>query len=681
MSQRFSVLLPSLSTAPESSIRSLLASQRRTDGPSLTEEEEELLFAEIRNKAYAHGSSRLGDHGSFKGPDSLEDPANQLGVSSASPSTYSDGSEPITAPLDTPSTWPASPPPTSSSFASFRTFGVNDSNVKVKSYGFSGNAGFRDADYIRKMKRSASGKADVKSAWSDVPEDSEERPPSASVSATPTPSSRPAFASLKQPLISTPLSSTAAPSARSPTEKRVTLLAELTPAQVKRISLALGEIEGRLNKVSAKPVAEEQGKQDSLEYLHRDYTTHDRRSESELSEVSSAFQYRDSPAKPAADTIDAIATRLPPSPRSHNLSARVAPSEPLTPLPRPFFTTSSEYSVLADTPRPILTPSRTHPVRHNPSSSTSSISADHTPVFAYVPGQPRPIGSMHRSEGSSSSRAATPNTSPGPWRMSANRATFEDPDPGMIPSRSSSLGRSQSVNQSTRTLPPKLDASGPSHARAQSVDTKNSCQSALPHAYTPADIIEEERDDQVSDSSRFPEIKPVLGRFNVSDAQAIHRPVVNPGDWTIETPTSPKRVVSHQVTIETSDDSSDLHRHLQNTRNTLRQHASTNSMTSDYVDADMNARWDEVFASPRAIAYDTDADAQFMANQMLLQSSGMGWSELSILQARLVEKAKMERMVLRGQDGMSPINVSDSAIDADYCHPISIAFRPLLRSR
>lgn len=48
LSERFSVLLPSLYTTPEDDLRNLLATQRARQGPSITEEEEELLIAEIR---------------------------------------------------------------------------------------------------------------------------------------------------------------------------------------------------------------------------------------------------------------------------------------------------------------------------------------------------------------------------------------------------------------------------------------------------------------------------------------------------------------------------------------------------------------------------------------------------------------------------------------------------------
>ncbi len=57
LSERFSVLLPSLYTTPEDDLRNLIATQRARGGPSITEEEEELLLAEIRGSDRPRTSS------------------------------------------------------------------------------------------------------------------------------------------------------------------------------------------------------------------------------------------------------------------------------------------------------------------------------------------------------------------------------------------------------------------------------------------------------------------------------------------------------------------------------------------------------------------------------------------------------------------------------------------------
>lgn len=78
-------------------------------------------------------------------------------------------------------------------------------------------------------------------------------------------------------------------------------------------------------------------------------------------------------------------------------------------------------------PRPVMTPSRTQPARHTPSSSINSASPA-SPGRVYIPGQPRPV------------RTLQPSHSIGPV-VPASQAP-----PHTIPTRSSSIGSPHALN-------------------------------------------------------------------------------------------------------------------------------------------------------------------------------------------------------------------------------------------
>ncbi|KAL1412494.1 hypothetical protein Q8F55_000239 [Vanrija albida] len=184
LTERFSVLLPSLAAAPKTSVRTLLAQQRnRPNGPSLTLEEEEMLFAEMQGQSTAGGhglhaprvtesrASALttdtwdgnpppleGDWGSL-----VDRGAGAISGSLSSPtlrerSTSRSGLSPSTSDRQlSPSTSDRSlgSPPHSASYSSFNTFGPDEGRPVPRSYGFSGSQGWRDANYLRSVKKSA----------------------------------------------------------------------------------------------------------------------------------------------------------------------------------------------------------------------------------------------------------------------------------------------------------------------------------------------------------------------------------------------------------------------------------------------------------------------------------------------------------------------------------------------
>jgi len=111
--------------------------------------------------------------------------------------------------------------------------------------------------------------------------------------------------------------------------------------------------------------------------------------------------------------------------------------------------------------------------------------------------------------------------------------------------------------------------------------------------------------------------------------------------------------------VGSSSDPIDIHGRLRSPPTTLRHFESTNTIASDYVDAGVDPKWDDVLGDTDASVFAHDAGAELVADQILRRESGMGWGEMSTLQARLVEKAKMERTALRGSDNMMPeFNVS-----------------------
>ncbi|WWC72730.1 uncharacterized protein I206_106694 [Kwoniella pini CBS 10737] len=780
LSQRFSVLLPSLSTAPEESLRSLLASQRaRHHGPALTEEEEEMLFAEMRDQALddqwdgrpPHMDENWARTGMDVSPSHIKQFRNGISPSVSSPSllTTSTSSPSVLASSDdsrgnyiptTPASFLGSPPPTSSSFSSFKTFGVGsspDNSVsptgsafKTKSYGFSGGSGMREAEYMRKVKKSCSHKdlkdPSINPARSDdyeagtptresvplppaispekanayyKPTKRAESPTNSEKTATPTSNTMPNIPSMTLPKGHSRASSLnfnppTPTSAEGPafaikqqkSRKRQSRLNELSPAQVKRISMALQEIGGQLKNGNMTvrsleapeqpPVSDEveeildpesrrESQADEEELLGRARRPSDLRSEDSCqSATSSVFPFQMSPTNSTftgTTTEPSSPSRLPPSPRTHNLLAHV--EEPLPPIPMPVFT-----------------PTRSQPVRHQPTlsnTSTSTISPDQ-PV--YIPGQPRPIRLTHHSQSSTSSRSATPSN-PSPLdalRTAISPENTPSPIKGMpgIQARTSSLGRSSTVSQaqSTPTRPGSSTDTDNTHSihttssrrRAGTIgEASLSGRMSSPYSSNPStpDIIEEsegltsDRDDypsQITTDEWIPEVKQVVGRRSVANSrstseQSIHQLQQDLGWGLAVGQEARERTVSAQGTIDESDpkplDEASESPDPLSPANTLIRAGSTHSTSSssssfEYDQIPDEIVWASVFddSSPKTIELNTDGmispEPRYQAD-ILRKMSGMGMDEMRLLQEKLVTKAKAEREALRGDLDESPV--------------------------
>ena len=641
---------------------------------------------------------------------------NALAASVSYPSIYSDSTQdngPSSAPLgNSTSLWPASPPPTSTSLSSFQTFGVNDSIVKVKSYGFSGGSSLRDGNVIRRGKRNGGREGSYFSSEDGTPkrrleelppispvqdfddyyQDRFERPASPGGSertATPTTALHPNFPNKhpdaqsssptapRPPLTSglpTPDSSNLAPhspKSESKGRKRASLLSGLSPAQVKRISMALGEIQGKLSK----------GPEASITLVPED--------EEETLQTRPPSENRSSPAQSASETPrheKSSPSRLPPSPRSRNLHAHIESINPHSQagprLERPF--------PRNHVPTPILTPSRTQPARHNPSPSMHSPTSV-SPMPMYIPGQPRPVGSMHRSDSSWSSRSGTPTFNGSAFNTSTSSTlsrSDSNPSPGPYnpshPQRTSSLGRSLSAGQSSSRRDPAILHR--SSMRSQSPDPTTpfaplSSLRAGPHMFDASDyglssphaiatdvLMEEEEEeephaDEHNVKRRLPEIKLVPGRRSVaesrreSDTEGRHSsPGLGADLKPVSSTAMSSRAVWEEVSMGVSAEDSALDRVLRSPSTTLRHFASSDSTASDFASPTSPVKWNAIL-EPSPESQNTDlpvTPADEGAAEILRKLSGVGAHDLSDLQSRLVEKAKLEREALRGCAPQSP---------------------------
>jgi hypothetical protein len=618
----------------------------------------------------------------------------------------------------------ASPPPTSSSFTSFRTFGAQQQQEqapKIKSYGFSGRSQMRDETYLRNVgkQQQKSGKGTHSNETS--PSDATVPLPSMSSQAdeisphvrsasgksddTATPTSTSVLDSGKATRTgghsassSTSMIPTSAPAetqhftdagrSQDRRAKRQSHLASLTPAQQKRISKALIEIDLRLRReqmadpFDESPVMEdeevleaeeeegsEEGDHETDRLRRPSYTDSDG---SFQSQHSAPFPYGISPAKPenaySIPVEPPSPSRLPPSPRSHNLKAQVeGTADPIPPL-----TLARNLSARAHLPEPILTPIKTLPAKHVPSPSTSSPSAVSS-VPGYIPGQPRPIGSMHRSDGSVSSRSATPTgntpitqnsdmTSADPlsYLRGHLRAGSTPTHPPPVTSRTSSLSRSRSVSQAQEK---QLDEDSPSkQVASQSHDNRKLGEqrptwsrrpSSNVSATSPA-MIQEESEDELEEDT--PDIREVAHRREMSRAaQNPQQHMEQARDalgWSMNGPTADEsRAVSEEGDIPAT----------QQATQGLYRTASVSSTGSDFEDNDdMQDIWGHLLENERSSSEDEpqviETPSAAVLSDQLKNKSGLGQDDLAHLQERLVEKAKAERQAYR--DDSPIINVS-----------------------
>lgn len=667
---------------------------------------------------------------------------SNLSASASSPSILSLSSDGTVTASDryTGSANNMSPPPTSSSFSSFQTFGASGSasRAQPRSYGFSGGSGMRDDTYLRKVASTKNPNGSVSSRRSNNRSADGTSPP-AQVASLPAPGSgRPASTDLTAangvsdlsasttsnrafpPLPDTPIPvADAKPDGTfAKRDKRQSHLAALSTSQRKRISHALLEIDhelrrdGKATQISKPPIQEEEevlepepksepdpeDADDTFDTGHQRRPSYPDSESSFQSQYSAPFPYGVSPAKSERPAVEqpSPSARLPPSPRSHNLKAQVegAPEDiPPLNLARKLSSRATPH------PAPIITPAR-GPLRHGASPSTSSPSAV-SPVPGYVPGQPRPIGSTHRSDGSVSSRSATPTnqntTAPssaqssiaGKGHMRAGSTPTHQPS--AITPRTSSLGRSRSVNQTSETrdddTSPSKVQPGQTHARLL-IDREppNSRRPSSHLSITSPPIIEEESEDspELSEDGSLhrqptPDIRVIPQRKEMSsnDPRAHIQQAGDALGWSLQPGTGgASRVVSEQGFIGGSTESATpssalMHEaHMTNLtadswKRNLRQPDSRQSLASDYAaDESGEVDWEDLFISSQAPSSDGETTLHTPATAALSDTlrklSGLGLEDLAVLQDKLVQKAKAERQAIRDDSPVMPVSKARS---------------------
>lgn len=393
-----------------------------------------------------------------------------------------------------------------------------------------------------------------------------------------------------------------------------------------------------------------------------------------------------SPARPDNHTAPVeppSPSRLPPSPRSHNLKAQVEGTA--EPEPIPPFSLARKVSLRSAHPEPVLTPIKTQPAKLIPSPATSSPSAV-SPVPGYVPGQPRPIGSMHRSDGSVSSRSGTP-TGPGiltPTSQSTTdisaadslsylrghlRAGSTPAHPPPVTSRSSSLGRSRSVNQTPES---RLDDDSPlkqlAGQNSKLLVERPPLSSRRPSSNisnSPAMIQEESEAEleEEDDDHHTPDLQLVSHRREMSKAaQNPQQHMVQARDalgWSSSNTGDSSRVVSVQGYIADTHEPNGLS--SSHSKSDLQRVSSGESLASDFEGDDGPGDiWGLILGTTTSNSSENpellQTPSSMALSAALRKLSGLGREDLAVLQERLIDKAKAEREAYR--DDSPTISVS-----------------------
>lgn len=653
-----------------------------------------------------------------------------------------------------------SPLPSVTSFSSFQTFGVQgdarSGHVKVKSYGFSGGSRLREDEYIRKLQRSASGRELSASTSSrslypqngaparttasrtlpPVPDISAgkanayyaaqqtsaaEGPSQSQGTATPTSidSQIPSMKSphrtphgdspgpanglelppqLPPPATSPPSPPIAMNKTRQP-KKRQSYLSDMTPAQMKRISAALEEIGGTLYRGNLHSRTRIAAKTPGMVSADEE--------EEIVDEVIAGAGALNSPQSDLVNAKDEprhtrqaepqSPSRLPPSPRLRNLSAQVTISSTRDPPPSKL-TAQIKSEGEEDRPQPVLTPSRTLPVKHTPSLSASSSTANSLPGPIYVPGQPRPVGSAHRSESSMSSRSPTPLYSPlspitaNSGRMASipfapDRTSTSPPaslsGPPTIPARTVSLGRQKTTATSPQQPSSEfIAAAGPSrikstpetHAVPGGVGQRHDTTSADTSSHLPISSLPNDERMTITEADglaagscspkphhdAFPDIRQVISRRSVAESrqQSASPSSLSQANFGLGIIMMASRAVSQEGTFGSSAEES--HQPLQGVEGGSARTGrsdSPSSVSSGFAEpVSEEIMWNAVFdvGHPGQLE-ELDVFTSGREAETLRKLSGVTKEELTALQAKLVKKAKIERDELRAAIDDSPI--------------------------
>ncbi|ORY28023.1 hypothetical protein BCR39DRAFT_213242 [Naematelia encephala] len=459
------------------------------------------------------------------------------------------------------------------------------------------------------------------------------------------------------------------------TAKRQSRLAGMSPSQMKRISAALVEIGGKLQQDPSPTTmtfeaqhAEDEEVLESVEYHHKRRPS-EAKSDASGTSGSTAFPFTVSPTGSHAATSNIeppSPSRLPPSPRSHNLLAHIEPEN------RPIIT-PPVFTERPGIPRPILTPSRTQPLRRTPSETGS-----HTPLSpdqpVYIPGQPRPIRLMHRSEGSMSSRSATPTQSGSSPNFQGVHHGRSDSASSLlvqpvVPSRNTSLNESHPATLTAPYLQGPLDAQSVRvQPELQSTGRFESFLGAPTH--TPSETIQEAEESSDTELTTLPETKLVQGwntmaqttRNSNHNAEGEDRSL----GWDLGIDS---QVASQEGAIEGSiDTSSSLHAEPGHRRQ-VHKRDSSSSFSSTFEDyGSEEGAWHEGLNDSQPTSLDTNVNTAVDLFDALRKLSGMGGEELAILQRKLVDKAKSERRELRALDESPFLPVSPTLPSNELSH-------------
>ncbi|BEI87500.1 uncharacterized protein CcaverHIS019_0102180 [Cutaneotrichosporon cavernicola] len=748
MTERFSVLLPSMTAANETSLRFLLEQQRaRGHGPSMTREEEDMLLAELQAQNRPRAESNVSSE--WDGNPPHFDAEWLDGSRSHSVLTHSSSNPSL---LSSESTSPRKglSPSNSTPFGQALGSGSIMDRTFTRSYGFTGAASFRDNNYLRSVEKEKEkhrgNSGDDHPAWVDQNKSPSYRgktlptlpPPDASKGAatlhpdtartaspsgsertvTPTPSVQSANMSHAAWKIPRPSEVQEPPSVhvdeapgpvgttstlrQRPVDprrgQRQSLLMNMSPQQANRISVALFEIETHLRRstvMEGVALEDHHGERDDDDDREEmlDGEHDEKEPERRPSAASSMFPFTASTASTSRNAFSSSQSdvssrgheaptsppRATPSPRfdiaPHPASplmtspdSHVAPSHfpspehaarYTSPPPQPTSqfasptsqpsssrvnTSHSNYghahsSSIASTvyseedyAKPALVPTRPQPARYTPSPAFGVPSA-------YVPGQPRPVGSMrHASHSSKSSTPTSPPSSQSPGTVDSLARRLNYPAvPGARPEMSSlvrSLSEqhpngSQSTSQSQTPTPsstspehpPPVGALASRHQTSQSLSETHGASwrtgspSALRSSPSQTTINEEEQ-------------APVLRSRE-------HSPVLSKKS-------SPKTLPPSLNGV-----------------NSLHRTESIASVSSTWTESNGTGDnvWDRVLngshtpqAEPQSCGEEDTAELE-----LLKSMSGIGKEELSLIQERLVEKAKSERDRLRADGETTPV--------------------------
>lgn len=369
------------------------------------------------------------------------------------------------------------------------------------------------------------------------------------------------------------------------------------------------------------------------------------------STIASPSSHVASPSNPLASTASRFT-----SPSQQSVSHFASPSSQTSPpwqsnRSDSAFRHASSHSIASTTyseddySRPTLVPTKPQPARYTPSPAPGAPSA-------YVPGQPRPVGSMRQPSQSSQASTPTPppnSQSPGQGQVDplAKRLQYPAvpgaPTPSLARSlseqqHSSANSRSQTPTQPPLTHVPAPGALASRHQASQSLseppgNTWRTGSSLAIHSPPSRSTINEEENNSHTRNRSVTDTPSIKSR-------------------------EPSPLLSKKKTR--SPDTNSPSMNSLNSLNSGRTEsvASVSSTWTGPMPMEESASpWDRLLNHTPALQEPPPCAEEESADLELLKSmSGMGKAELSIIQNRLVEKAKSERDRLRAEGETTPVH-------------------------